>query len=636
MGKFIQSIIISAVFLLASYQLLPGAEEETASYQLGNIIVTPTKTKTYTEETGSSIRVITSEDLKGKGNCSVFDALKDTEGVIVTQAGIMGGPVSIYIRGTKPGDTLVLLDGVEINDPSSIDRGYYNLADITTDDIEQIEIVRGPQSTLYGSDAIGGVINIITKKGSGSPKIDASFEAGSYKTFKESTGISGANNKVNYAFNITRIDSSGISAAKGGAEDDGYKNTTLSSRAGLSLSDNANLNLILRYTDARSDLDDAGWDDDPNYTGKGKTFISKIEFNQVIKPWWNHKLSLSYLHIKRDYNDGIDNVGNYTDIFKMHSWYKGDNKKIEWQNNFPITAADTITAGMEYEREGASSLYKLGTYESRTDRRTVSNKALYFQNQLKLWDSLFTTIGGRADRHEEFGTKGTYRISALYLLKKIDANIKANWGTGIKAPSLFQLYSSFGNTSLNPEKSKGWDIGLEKKIFNDKLSMAATWFHNNIKDIIDWNWGTSKYENIDEAETKGIEAKIALKIIKALDITLGYTYTEAKDKQTHLVLLRRPKNQFNLGINWHFLKKGILNLNIAYIDRRKDINAGVYPSTRIDLSPYARVDLACSYKITKNTQLYARIENLLDKDYQDVYGYSTPGISAYSGIKVKI
>lgn len=618
--------------LLFPFQLYPA--EETPVSELGEVVVTATKTELDVEEVGADVTVISREEIAEEGKRNVLEVLRGRKGITVMQSGGLGGITSVYIRGTKPGYVLVMIDGVEVNDPMAIER-LFDFAHLLTDDVERIEIVRGPQSTLYGSDAIGGVINIITRKGEGKPKIEGSFEGGSYETFREKAVVSGSTERLNYSLTASRVDSKGFSKAEDGDEKDGYEDTTVSGRAGCKIFNDANLDFVLRYLNTRADIDDGAYDDDPNYIGKTESWLSKAEFAQPFTLWWDHRLRFSYLNVKRKYNDDLDNIGKIIDESEMNSWYKGDNKKVEWQHNFLIREIDTITAGAEYEIEGGSSSYCLGSYESAIGRETADNKGFYLQNQLKLWDCFFSTLGARIDDHQRCGTEDTYRVSLAYLIRQIGSKIKANWGTGFKAPTLYQLYSSYGDPDLKPDRSRGYDIGFEQKLFADKLSLGAAYFHNKIKDMIDWDWSTFKYKNIGRALTKGVEAGISLSLLKDLSLLLDYTYTETEDEETGLELLRRPKNQAALRINWGFLAKGNLNLGIVYIGKREDINNTVYPAERITMDSYTRVDLACSYRFTEHVEVFARIENLFNENYQEVYGYATPGLSAYGGVEVE-
>lgn len=598
------------------------------SFELDKIIVSATKMEQYQAEIGSSTTVVTAKEIQKKGEISVLEVLRDIPAVTVVQTGGFGGLTSIYLRGSKPGHTLVLIDGIEVNDPMSTDRSF-NFANLTTDNIERIEVVRGPQSTLYGSDAIGGVINIITKKGRGKPKFEIISMGGSHNTFRQGVDLSGSTEKADYSISLSRLDSDGISKAVGGLEKDGYENTTLSSRLGYKLFDNGELNLLLRYTNASTDIDDGSYDDDPNHTAESKSLASKLEFNQAINSWWEHKLAFSYNDNRRKYRDDPDSVDPADNT---HNWYKGNSEKFEWQHNFSPVAWDTLTFGLEYEEERGYSDGR-ATW-NRFDRKTVENRACYLQNQLKLWENLFITPGLRLDNHQLFGRETTYKISTAYLIKPIGTRLKANWGTGFKAPSLFQLYSSYGSPNLKPDKSKGYDLGFEQNLFGDKASFGLTYFHNDFKNMVEWNSATWKYKNIGRAEIKGFEIEAKFLPIQNLAIATNFTYTNSKDKETGLQLLRRTKRQTNLDLNWRFLEKGNLNLGMTYVGRRKDTKYVGWTATRITLKDYTKFALSCSYDITKNFQLFGKIENLFDREYQEVYGYATEGRSFYAGGKV--
>ncbi len=629
MGKKILILIGTMVLLITNYLWAEERKETSIKYDLGEIIVTATKTEGYQAEVGSSTTVITAKDLEKTGKRTVGEILRNVPGVSVVQNSAFGGLTSVYLRGSKPGHTLVLIDGVEVNDPMATDRSF-DFAHLTTDNIKRIEIVRGPQSTLYGSDAIGGVINIITKKGKGKPKFSASSEAGSHKTFKEFIGLTGEAENLSYSVSVSRLDSEGISKAVDGSEKDGYENTTLSSKIDWKIFDNSQLSFVVRFTDSQTDLDDGSYDDDPNYTAWWRNFVSKVSFNQAINPWWDHNLSFSYNDVRRKYRDEKDSVDTTDDRW---SWYKGDNKKFEWQNNLYPVGWDTFTLGFEYEEERGSSYYRSGSYISKFDRKTVDNKSYYLQNQLNLWEDLFITGGSRIDDHELFGTETTYKVSTAYIISQTGTRLKANWGTGFKAPSLYQLYSSYGNPNLNPDESKSYDFGFEQNFFNDKLSFDLTYFHNDFKNMVECDSATWKYKNIGRAETKGFE--VGAKFLPVQDITIqtNFTYMDTKDKETGLELLRRPQRQVNLSINWRFLEKGNLNLGITYVGRRKDMDYTSYPYKRITKKDYTDVDLSCLYDLTENFQIFGRIENLFDRKYQEVHGYATSGRSFYAGIK---
>lgn len=608
---------------------------ESLQYDLGNVIVSATKTETYQAEIGSSTTVITAEDIEKSGKRTVQEVLRDVPGLTVMQTGALGGGVSVFMRGANSGQTLVMIDGVEVNDPIEVSRSF-DFGNLLTDNIERIEIVRGPQSTLYGSDAMAGVINIITKRGKSKPEIEGSFEGGSHNTFNENLALRGiaAQDKLNYSISASRLDSEGISKAAGGLEEDPYHNLSLSSKVGYKVLDNAELSAVINYTDAVTGLDNGGNNDVSNYTSWYRDLAGKVSFDQAISSYWTHILSFSYHDIRRkdrrDWNADNDNI--------MSDWYKGNNKKVEWQHNISPVEWNTTTAGFEYERETGSSNYSVvpdpWSSSDHQDRKSVDNFGYYLQDQLKVWDRLFITPGLRVDDHEMFGTETTYKVSTAYLIPETGTRLKGSWGTGFKAPTLYQLYSIYGDSNLNPEESRSYDFGFEQSFFQDKLFFDLTYFHNNFKNLIDYvSIATSpygEYRNVSRAVTKGFEIGAKIKPRDNLTFSANYTYTDSEDKSTGLELVRRPKNQANFNINWGFLPKANLDFGMNYLGARRDSDWN-----SVKDKAYTIFRLAASYDVTENLQVFGRIENLFDREYQEVYGYETFGRSFYAGLKAK-
>ncbi len=635
MKKVCKKSLIPALLIM----ILSGishAEEGQDIHDLEKIIVTATRTEASQASTGSSATVITAEEVSQTGKDEFSDVLRDVPGVTVSQSGSLGGLTNVYLRGAKPGHTLVMVDGLELNDPMSTDRSF-DFSNLTMDNIERIEVIRGPQSALYGSDAMAGVVNIITKKGRGKPEFSSSFEGGAHNTFKENLSSSGSIDKFNYSLSVSRLDSGGISAATGGSEKDPYHNNAISTRIGYKVFDNSELSLVTRYTNSKTSIDNGAYDDDPNDTAWSKDFATRLAFEQTIDYWWNHCLSFSYNDVRR--KDRNDKDPSHPNDYSS-DWYKGNIKKVGWQHNVSPVKWNTLTAGFEYERETGSSYYEsdsiFGPYSSKQDRKSVDNKGYYFQDQFKLWEKLFITPALRVDDNELFGAETTYKISSAYLIPQTGTRLKANWGTGIKAPSLYQLYDATnGDSNLKPEESKSYDFGFEQKVLNDKVSFDLTYFHNDFKNMIDWVetdpiTNVGKYKNVGKAITKGFE--VGTKFLPFENFTIGasFTYANTENKETGLQLPRRPKRQSNLYADWGFLPNANFNLGITYVGKRRDSDY----NTATDKA-YTIFRLASSYDITKNFQIFGRIENLFDKKYQEVDGYSTLGRSFYGGIKGK-
>ncbi|MCK5708242.1 MAG: TonB-dependent receptor [Candidatus Aureabacteria bacterium] len=601
------------------------------NYKIGEIVVTATKTEQYQSEIGSSTTVITSEKIESNGKMFVEQLLQNVPGINVTKSGGTGSFSQLYLRGGAPGYAMIMIDGIEVKYLMEHDGGFFDFAHLTIENIERIEIIRGPQSTLYGSSAMTGVINIITKKGDGKLKFDASFEGGSHNTLKGIFGLNGSTENVNYSFSASRLSSDGISSASGGSEKDGCRINTILGRLGFKLFEESELNLIFRYTDAETDIDDGSNEDDPNYVSEKKMFSSKIQFDQTLTEKWEYKMSFSYMDAKRNYNDPADSVDTTEDV---DSWYKGDSKRFEWQHNIYPFDNDIITCGFDYKKDNGSSYYRSGTSISEDENKSVDNKAYYFQNQLNLPENLFTTIGFRIDDHELFGTETTYKLSTAYIFKHTGTRLKANWGTGFRAPSIYQLYSFYGDLELDPEKSESYDFGFEQIICEDAVSFGLTYFHNDFKQMIGGtfmvpgDWNSYKYANIDESETKGIELELAIKPVKKLTISANYTSLDTENKSTSMELARRPENKINFSVNYWFSDKCNTDLGIIYVGDSWSDNAN---TQRMD--SYTTVDIAALYKLTENFKVFGRIENLFDEEHHDVHGFTSLGKSFYVGIK---
>ena len=605
-----------------------------------HIVVTATRTEQPKLELGSSTTLIRFEDLKKAGKKTVLEALSAVPGVDVVQNGGAGKTADVFIRGANSEHTLVMIDGVEVNDPMSPGRTF-DFGQLSLDNIDRIEIVRGPQSTLYGSDAMGGVINIITKKGVGKSRFFISAEGGSYGTFRESAGATGGDETVDYSFEASRFDTRGFSASGeqyGNTEKDGYGNTTLSGRLGLKASKNLEFHLISRYIDAKNDIDNFAGEggDDPNYVTDSQQLILAANARlSLLKDKWEQRFGISYNNIHRDLTNPTDELHPFD---SSEGVYKGRIFKLDWQHNIYLHPTNTITAGIEYEREQGESEYSYesmwGPGESLFPKKSARTTGIYLQDSIKIKDTFFMTLGVRFDDHSRFGNETTFRIAPAVVLKS-GTKLKATYGTGFKAPSLYQLFAPatawgpVGSENLDPEKSKGWDIGVEQFLFEDRLTLSFTYFRNDFKNLILYDW-TQGYINVSKAETRGYEILLSARPVKALTIQGSYTYTDAIDKETDEPLLRRPKHKANLIFNLQLFKKANANLSIIHVGQRYDVFP--YP-TRIEADAFTLFNLAASYQVTKNIEVFGRIDNLFDTEYEWVLGYGTAGRSAYVGIK---
>jgi vitamin B12 transporter len=618
-----------------------GTEESTNAdgkmqYQ---IVVTATRNNTPENELGSSLTVITARQIEAMQKTTVLDLLRTVPGLDVVQTGGAGGQTSVFIRGAKSEHALILWDGVEINDPSTPGRSF-DFANLTTAGIERIEIIRGPQSTLCGSDAMSGVIQIISKSGEGKTNRFLTAESGSFGAFNERAGLSGRAGKLDYALSASRQDTKGFSASSeknGNTEADGYGNTAVSGKASASLAKNVHADLILHYVDSHADLDNSGGvgGDDPNSTGKAQQLISRGQVRvSLMGGRWEQTIGFSLSRQERHYRNDID-AGHPVDSDR--SSYTGRMIRLDWQNNLNLFETNKLTFGVETEQEKGESTYHSesawGPYDSDIAAKTARTTAGYLQDHILLSNQWFATLGVRLDDHDRFGTKATWRLASSWLLQRTGTRLKATIGTGFKAPSLYQLYSLYGDPSLQAETSTGWDAGIEQPLVGNRLTLDITYFSNKYKHLIDYDNTTWKYLNIGAARTRGIEASALWNPVAPLSLRAAYTFTDAKDVLTGLELLRRPRHKVNFMADYHFGKKVNLSLDAEYSGKRQDVDYSDWSYPRVFLDGYLLVNLAAAWDITPRLRLFARVNNLGDVDYQEVLGYGTAGISGFAGIQ---
>ncbi|MDD2735455.1 MAG: TonB-dependent receptor [Desulfuromonadaceae bacterium] len=627
--------------LVMTFCTTAGAEEK--STRMEEVVVTANRLETATAEVGSSITVITAREIEQRQQTFLLDVLRSVPSLDVVQNGGPGSTTALFMRGANSEHTLVLLDGIELNDPSSPSGGF-DFANLPTDNIERIEILRGPQSTLYGSRAMGGVINIITKRGTGDPTGFFSAQGGSFHTTTEKAGISGGTDRYNYSLGLSRFDSEGFSAAGkkyGNTENDGNQNSSVKSRLGITPTNNLAIDFILNYLKNRTDLDNNGGigGDDPNYVQKSEqlSFRSQADL-ALFDNRWEQRLGVSLNDLNRDFTNGID-AAHPSDLSRGS--FNGRSVTVDWQHTLHLHETNSLTLGIERKEETAKSDYysesSWGPYSSPWEEHTARTTGYYLQDQLRLWDAWFTTLGVRLDDHSSFGSKATYRFTSAYNFKQTDTTVKGSYGTAFKAPSLYQLYApDYGDKNLNPEKSTGWDLGVEQSLPGEKITMGATYFHNDFDDLINFDSTLYKYDNIARAATQGVELTASVRPSDELMLRAGYTYTKTENKETGLELLLRPKNKISFDGNYRFLKNATLNLGIIYVGTRFNTvyDPTTYAAARVKMSEYLLANLAASCDISKNLQIFGRVDNLFDKNYEEITGYGTAGISAFGGVKV--
>jgi len=630
-------------FNVFSQENLEKEKVSTSSIQ-HEIVVTATRLETPAKEIASSVTVITRERLEQSKKATVIEALQEVLGVSIIQNGPPGAAASVFLRGANSEHTLILMDGVELNDPISPSRSF-DLAHLTLDNIERIEILRGPQSTLYGSDALGGVVNIISKKGQGKPKFSLSSVAGSYGTIITSAGINGSTERMHYSLGTSYFRSDGFSSAsanyEGNEEKDGYRNLSLWGRLGFRLFDNLDVDLILRTLNTQIDIDNGGGaqGDDPNNVQDYNALFIKTQIrNLMLNNRWELKLGLSLVDYDRQYENPTDEAHL---LDSENGFFKSKLFQIDWQNNLFLHETNTFTLGIDYQQEQGESEYNSdgiwGPFSSIFPSRRAHVTGFYLQDQIRLANRFFATLGLRLDDHSQFGSAVTYRLAPAFFIEATQTKFRATYGTAFKSPSLYQLYAPgtflgpIGNAELNPEKSIGWDIGVEQQLLGGKVLLGVTYFYNDYKDLINFDF-LQGYMNIGKAESKGTEILIQAHPFDDVSFNATYTRTEAKDKDTDVDLLRRPKHKFSAILNYNFQKRANINLTFIRIGEQDDMDFSTWPSTRLTLTGYSLLNAAASFNLTSSFQIFCRLDNIFNKEYEMIKGYGTPGFSVYGGV----
>lgn len=607
------------VFSLAapSTQILAG---QNAVPELETTVVTATRTETPLRQVGSSVSVITAEDIAKRQVLTAAEALRLVPGVDVLNSGGPGRQTSVLLRGGGSQHTLVLIDGVEMNDPSSPTNAF-DFANLMVDNIERIEVLRGGESSLYGSDPLGGVVNIITKKGSGSPKYSVSGQGGSYDSFKVNGSVAGGTDLVDYSLASSRLETRGFSSADrlwGNPEPDGYRNSTVDGRVGIHPLDNLDFGWNVRYNEGKTylDYDYPKPHDALNYNSVTKELYTRgFAHTTLLDNLWEQTLGLAYSRTDR-------NTRNYdpTLPYSLNFDYLGEKVKVDWQNILHLHDTDTLTFGIEDEED------RLSSTSDPIGAKSYNTQGYYLLNQVKLWDRSFTTAAVRYDDNNRAGSKVTWRVTQAIVFDETGTKFKGSYGTGFKVPSLFDLYDKFtGNPNLAPETSRNWDVGFEQSFWERRVLLGSTYFNNHFDNLIQYSFSTYQVQNISQAFAEGVENFVQVNPIENLSFRGNYTYTHTEDLTTGQRLIRRPRNKGSFETNYRFLENADINFTVLMVGEKDDVGGTRVPG-------YVLANLGGGYRINDNVRVFARIENLFDKKYQELYGYGTSRIAGYGGV----
>jgi vitamin B12 transporter len=605
------------------------------------VIVTATRSEAGLHTIGSSVTVISRAELERHHFQTIEEALATVPGLQMVRSGARGQVVSVLIRGAKSDQTLVMVDGIELNDPMNPSRGF-DLGWLSLANVERIEVIRGPQSTIFGSDAIAGVIHIITRTGTEKPAVTVSAEGGSYNTWNFRGEVAGQHKNLRYSLAVAQAYSSGFSAADelfGNTEADGMRDISANGKFQYIFNPQLDATVTFHISDGRVDLDNWGgpYGDDPNYQQWQQRLSALAELRYAHPSgFWQQSAQFSYAGTDRDYRNDVDpdhpadrSEGNYNGIIR----------KVSWQNLFFPVKGHVVTAGYEFEEETGSSYYRSegawGPYEEQFPGRSASTHGVYFQDQLQYGEVFFLTGGVRLDHHSQFGNDWNFRVAPVLLVPSTRTRFHASAGTGFKAPTLYQLYAPpsgwgpIGNPGLQPEQSWAVDGGVEQYLLGQTVWIGATAFYNRYDDLIDF---TNGYQNVGRARSAGLELTARWAPVRAFRTGWSYTLTEAMNLDTGEELLRRARHLF--AGSWEYAPWDPLKLTGQVVVKgpRWDMNYSVFPYERVWMGTSGVVDLLVSYQLRRDLETYVKLQNILDSRAEEIYGYATPGFGAYGGI----
>jgi len=587
----------------------PVSSAENEVIELKPVPIKATRSTLTKEDVPSSITIITAKEIKEKQYTQVLNLLREELGMDVLQSGPLGGQTSVFLRGAGSSSTLVLVDGIQVNQNTT---GAFNFANLSTDNIERIEILRGPQSTLWGADAVGGVVNIITKKGKGKPSHSFSFEGGSFNTFRESASSSGGFEKFDYSFGASRTDSVGFSAAnkdRGNPEKDGYENTSISTRLGYNFQKDGRIEFIGRYIKSLAQFDGFSFTTlslaDSGDGSTTDTIYLATPITKTFDGWWNVTIKPNLAYNKTFTVDGTS--GNSNILNRTYT--------LNLQNNLEFNKFYSIVFGADLQIQN-------GINEEKSLTKDLYTQGYFFQAITNYYDRFIFTGGVRHDINSFFQDKTTYKIDGAYRFKETGTRFHAGYATGFRAPAINDLiFPFFGNPKLKPETVKSWEVGVDQNLFDNRVRIGVTYFNSNFTNLIQFDFATLIAQNIGKATSKGVETEIDLNLMKDLSLALRHTWNQTADGNG-APLARRAKNKFTATLQHNWRNK----LNTLVSMRVRSAARGF-----TNTSAFTTVRAAISYKLTKKLKITARGENLFNEQYEEVNGFGTAGVSGYAG-----
>lgn len=640
-------------------QLMAQRVEGQEALVLGPVVVTATRLSRPLREASTSISVIDRQEIEDRMIPDTLELLRETPGINMVQTGARGGQANMFIRGGENDQALVLIDGVKVN----LGGGTFSFSDVLAVNLERIEVLRGPQSALYGADAMTGVVHYISRRGKGPPRLTIRSLAGSQNTFEETVEFEFGDDRFGLSFGLGRLDTDNFLPVN-----HENRNTTVSLRLDGKPSDDLELSLTVRRIDSRFEIPTESAGDlfdplDPNQHQEAKRTAVSLEAVVQGKPWWRHVLHVEVFNKDRSFSDEFD-AGidfGFTASTTIQQRLRGDYASfITLPTPKPINA--TLTLGLAAERERFHQQSRSGSPGSPPSLRTIDENrhdlGAYGQIELSWKSHAFLTLGARYDDHSTFGSDVNPRATGALILPRLRTKLRAAYGTGIKAPTFVENFgfgnpNFTGNATLEPEMSKSFEVGFDQPIWNDRLMLSATYFQNEFDDLIAFVGGATPPEpnwlNIQAARSRGVELELKARLPLGFSARAAYTFldTEVLDAgglgNVNFIegeeLVRRPRNVGSVSLSYRNRRLHAM-VNTTIVGETDDVDfSGGFPGRRATLANYTKVDLSASFEVwrqqTSNRALriVGRAENLLDENFEQVFGFSSSGAVFLVGLE---
>jgi vitamin B12 transporter len=635
-----------------------AAQEVQDTTRLKELVVTATRIATPPDAVVSSTTIIRGEELRARGIHFVQDALREVPGAAVVQVGSFGGVSSLFLRGGESDYVKVLVDGVPVNQPG----GAYNFANLTTDNLDRIEVLRGPASVLYGSDAVSGVIQVFTRRGHGRPVLEGGAEAGTFGSISGHAGVVGGSKSLGYSADVSHLSTDGTYAFN-----NGYHNTVLSGSVRAAPDPKGDASLAVRLSDNRFHFptDFSGALADSNQFNAEKALSVGADLGRRVSDRVELRVSGGGSRSDGEFDDRPDNAADTVGFgFASHRDSRDQRGNLEARVNGFVSSVLTLTTGAQVERETerqsgetTSNFGGIATTPDTPFDRGRTTFGYYAQAVLDLPAGLAVNVNGRLDYNSGFGTFFTYRAGLAYRLVG-GTRFRASLGRGFKAPTFCEQFCDapfvVGDSTLQPERSNSWEVGVEQHLAGP-VSLWATYFHQGFRDMIVYDGsvapGEPTYRNGAAARARGLEAGVTTSFGTSASAKASYTYLDTKATDDAGMpsasfangqsLIRRPGHSAELAVQGRVLHRATLGGSVTYVGRRDDVDFNAFPSVRVELPGYAIVDLAGEVDILQpgagrpGLSGVVRVENLFDKQYDQVVGFPGRPRGVYGGARFR-